>query len=633
MGKCPITGRVGSGAADPYRIEMEHEGTKTSKSDILRMLRPFYWPGEPGDSKHKTAWLRTFVVLALVCLFCGKVCNLLGPFFMGKMVTSLSKLDSTEALKYLIIGAVMYLIGTALDESRNLLYSYVQVHGTTTLAHTFYRHLHSMDYQFFVETKSGETIRCMTRGLEAVRELTRFGVLLMVPTMMEAVAVCIVFAAYYRHVWLALTLIAGLALYVTLTIVGTNWRNKTRTAEAQRDDDMHNISNDGLNNFDTVKYYTNEKYEVDRYMTAVRQHQWCQWRVLTSLSMLNVSQEVVKQITICLSLLFGVLAVLDKRLVVGDVVAIQTYLIVLYRPLYLLGTMYAMVCRALAGLQSAANMLLNEPMTVDKEGAQELSIELTTASDLPMVEFENVSFSYPSLSGSGTRLTLDNVSFRLPKGKSLAIVGPTGTGKTTLSLLLCRMYDVSSGRILVNGVDIATVTQESLRRSIGVVSQSTVLFHATLRDNIRYAKLDATDEEIYEALRRASLLERVLAFPERLDTVVGERGMRLSGGEKQRVSIARCFLKDPPIIILDEATSSLDSKTEAEIQSTLHMLFRNRTVLTIAHRLSTIVDCDTILYMEKGRVKQLGSHAELLQQGGGYKDLWEAQLGGSAGAP
>ncbi|GFE55173.1 ABC transporter family protein [Babesia ovis] len=626
MGKCPITGRGESSEVDAYRLDMRTDIERATKLDVLRMMRPFYWPGEPRDSSHKKHILRAFVILAVVFLFIGKAALLLAPIFLGMTVNALNNHGGENALYYLMVMAIMFFCGIACDELRNLLYSYVQCHGMTTLAEKFYSHMYTMDYQWFLNARSGEIIRCMTRGLESMRDLTRFGVLLLIPTILESVCVIILFAAYFQDLWLTVTVLVGLILYTTATIWATNWRNKTRRAEAERDDEMHSISNDGMSNFDTVKYFTNEKYEVDRYISVVRQHQKCQWRVISSLSVLNITQELLKQGTIMLCLMFAVMAIRKNYMSVGQLVSIQTYLFYLYRPLFLLGTMYAAICRAMAGIQSVANMLKCRPTIVDRPDAAILSLDAPTEETVPMVEFEDVCFSFPEGSGIDSRVTLSNISFSLPRGRSLAIVGPTGSGKTTLSLLLCRMYDANSGTIRINGTDITEITQESLRRNIGVVSQNTMLFHTTLRDNIRYAKLDATDYEIYEALRRASFLDRVMSLPDKLDTVVGERGMRLSGGEKQRVSIARCFLKDPPILILDEATSALDSKTEAEIQSALFMLFNNRTVITIAHRLSTIVDCDSIMYIESGEVKEFGSHDELIELDGHYKSLWDAQL-------
>ncbi|EDO08669.1 ABC transporter family protein [Babesia bovis T2Bo] len=626
MGKCPITGRGSSSEADAFRVDISDDTVRATKGDIIDMMKPFYWPGKPTDSKHKRVVLRSFVLLAVFFLFAGKACHLLAPVFLGQTVNSLKEGEGEKSLYYLLAMALLFFSGTLCDEMRNLLYSYVQCHGLTTLAETFYSHMYTMDYQWFLSAKGGEVIRCMTRGLESMRDLTRFGVLLMVPTLLEATCVCILFAAYFQDPWLTLTVIIGLILYTAVTIGATNWRNKTRRAEAERDDEMHSISNDGMNNFDTVKYFTNEKYEVDRYTEVVRQHQKCQWRVISSLSLLNISQEILKQSTVGLCLMFAVMAVKQNKMSVGQMVSIQTYLFYLYRPLFLLGTMYAAICRAVAGIQSAANMLKCQPTVVDRPDAIQISLDNGTDESMPMIQFQDVCFTFPEKVGLESKVTLKNINFALPKGKSMAIVGPTGSGKTTLSLLLCRLYDPTSGKILINGTDIADVTQESLRKNIGVVSQNTMLFHASLRENLKYAKLDATDYEIYEALRRASFLDRVMALPEKLDTVVGERGMRLSGGEKQRVSIARCFLKDPPILILDEATSALDSKTEADIQSALFMLFHNRTVITIAHRLSTIVDCDSIMYIEAGEIKEFGSHDDLMEKAGYYKSLWDAQL-------
>ncbi|ORM41577.1 Iron-sulfur clusters transporte [Babesia sp. Xinjiang] len=627
MGKCPVTGRGTSSAeGDAFRLEVADDESQATTGDIIRLMKPFYWPGAPTDSLHKRVMLRSFVVFAVVLLFCGKACNLLAPYYLGLTISSLTAGEHSQAMMQLLTMGVLFLSGSACDELRNLLYNYVQCKGLTVLASKMYRHIYTMDYQWFLESKGGEVIRCMTRGLESMRDLTRFGVLLLVPTLLEAFSVSVLFAAYFKDLWMTMTVIIGLIIYTIVTIGTTNWRNKTRRAEAERDDEMHSISNDGISNFDTVKYFTNEEHEVARYATVVRQHQQCQYKVLSSLSALNVSQELLKQITIYLCLLFALMAVRNERMTVGQMVSVQTYLFYLYRPLFLLGTMYATICRAAAGIQSAANMMNCQPTVVDREGAVSLCLDEKEDSSIPMIEFRNVSFSFPSRDLPAPKVTLRDISFKLPRGRSLAIVGPTGSGKTTLSLLLSRLYDASSGEIYVNGQDITSVTQESLRRNIGVVSQNTMLFHSTLRDNIRYAKLDATDEEVYEALRRASFQDRVMTLPDKLDTVVGERGMRLSGGEKQRVSIARCFLKDPPILILDEATSALDSKTEADIQTALRLLFHNRTVITIAHRLSTIVDCDSIMYIENGEIKEFGSHMDLFELGGHYRSLWEAQL-------
>ncbi|KAK1937374.1 ABC transporter family protein [Babesia divergens] len=625
MARCPITDRGNSAESNPFRVELNLNRPRATFRDILRMMRPFYWPGASTDPVHKKFILRLFVYMAIVLLFCAKAANLLAPHFMGMTVTSLSQGNREDTIKYLIITAAMYMCGTSCDELRNVFYGYVQCTGLTTLALSIYQHLHSLNYQWYVESKSGEVIRCMIRGIESMRDLTRYGVLLLVPTIIESVAVCIVFALYFRMLWLTVTVVMGLCIYIVMTIVVTNWRNATRKAQVQRDNELHNISNDGLNNFETVKYYTNEKYEVKRYTYAARQHELCHWRVLKSLSMLNVSQEVLKQTTMVLCLYFSVLGVVDGRLAVGEVVAIQNYLFQVFRPLYILGTMYSTMCNAIAGIQSVADLMQCRPDVVDKPDASELVLDVDSASKVPMIEFRNVYFAYPSIGASASGGMIRDINIKVPKGHSLAIVGSTGSGKTTIGRLLCRFYDTHRGSILVNGIDITDVTQHSLRRSIGVVSQETVLFHTSIRDNIRYAKLDATDEEVYEALKQASLYDRVMSFPDKLDTIVGERGMRLSGGEKQRVSIARCFLKNPPIIILDEATSSLDSKTEAQIQITLGSLFHNRTVLTIAHRLSTIVHCDAILLLENGIIREYGSHSDLLHLNGLYKSMWEAQ--------
>ncbi|KAK1444016.1 ATP-binding cassette sub-family B protein [Babesia gibsoni] len=624
MASCPV-GRMGSKPEDnPYRIVIAKDRPKASVRDIINLMRPFYWPGSKRDHIHKKVFLRLFLILAILLLMAGKVASLVAPHFLGLTITYLAQEKKDQAIKTLVISGFLYLTGTACDETRNMLYGYIQCNGLTELALNIYQHLHSLDYQWYVESKGGEILRCMMRGLESMRDLTRFGLLLLIPTLIEAIAVCLVFAIYFQMWTLTITVFIGLIVYVLVTIFGTNIRNGIRTAAVQRDNEMNNIANDGLANFEIVKHYNNERYEVERYTKAAHQQQQCQWLVLKSLSVLNTSQEAIKQVTIVVSLLFGLLSVINGDAKVGEVVAIQSYLFYLFRPLFLLGTIYSTICNAAAGIQNVADMMQIKSSVVNKPDAEELVLDMNK--DVPMIEYRNVSFSYPATGDKGSSAMLKNINFKIAAGKSMAIVGATGGGKTTVGRLLCRFYDIVGGEILVNGVNIADVTKESLRKSIGVVSQDTVLFHASIRENVSYAKHDATDEEIYEALKQAKLYDRVMELPQKLDTIVGERGMRLSGGEKQRVSIARCLLKNPRIIILDEATSALDSKTEVQIQATLGTMFKNRTVITIAHRLSTIVNCDAIMLIDNGMVKEYGSHEELLRLNGQYKSMWEAQL-------
>ncbi|KAK2195258.1 bifunctional ABC transporter type 1 [Babesia duncani] len=631
MSGCPMNngrGKMPEGQS-PYRLVIESKfKVEATTRDYLQMMRPFYWPGQKDDPRHKVIVLRLLIILCITFLISGKVVNMLYPYFMGQSITYLAKKDRKMAIYNLILFCVFGFLGVLLQQLVNLSYHYVQCSGLKDLSLIIYKHLHTLSYQWFVDSRSGETIRSMTRGLESMRELTQFGLLTLVPCTLEAIAVTLVFFIYFKNYKLGVTLVVALFLYITTTIIITNWRQKTRQAQVQRDNEAHNISNDGLTNFETVKYYTNEKYEVERYTKAVLEHEICYWRVLKSLALINVTQDFLKQSCIVTCLVLTSLAVLDGDYDVGEVTSVLTYLYALYRPLFILGTVYSAILRAIAGIRDAANLLKTKPSVVDSPDAIELTIDSSdTNCETAMVEYENVSFKYND-EDETARWVLDNVSFKIPRGGSLAIVGSTGSGKTTVSRLLCRFLDVNKGSIKVGGKDITTVTQTSLRKNIGVVAQDTVLFHASLRENIRYAKWDATDDEIYNALKQASLYDRVMRFPQGLDTIVGERGLKLSGGEKQRVSIARCFLKDPPIIILDEATSSLDSKTESQIQDTLFNLFQDRTVITIAHRLSTIVHCDEIILLEQGNIVERGSHQKLLELGGPYSVLWATQLRG-----
>ncbi|AFZ79758.1 ABC transporter, ATP-binding protein family member protein [Theileria equi strain WA] len=607
-------------------------------------MRPFYWPNRNTTFNKSYHLLRLLIVLAVVFLCCGKACSLSSPHFIGRAVEALSKKEKGNAIYNLAMFSLAAFMAICCDEMRNLSYRYVQCIGITDLSLRFYSHLHTLSYQWFAENKSGEIVRSMYRGMDSVREFTQFGVILLVPTVVESVSIVILFMAYFKDIWLSVTVFCGLVIYFVITIVVTNWRTRTREAHAKRDNEIHGLATDGINNFETVKYYTNEDFEVRKFVKAVKVHEKLNWKIMNSLSFINVSQEVIKQGTIFLCLFIGSTYILAGTADIGAIITIQTYLFLLFRPLFILGSIYSTVVKAIVGVQDAIVLFKTQPTVVDLPDAKTLDIH--GDEEVPaLIEYTNVSFAYNTGALKHDKdaheihkrakerpgkcpidLTLHSISFKLDKFKSVAIVGPTGSGKTTICRLLCRLYDVTSGSIKINGVPVNEYTQKSLRNNIGVVAQDTILFHDTIRNNIRYAKLDATDDEIYASLKKARLYDRVLEFPDKLDTVVGERGVKLSGGEKQRVSIARCFLKDPPIIILDEATSALDSKTESLIQETITTLTSKKTVLTIAHRLSTIVNADNILVIDKGKILQQGKHNELIEKEGPYKELWNAQL-------
>lgn len=444
------------------------------------------------------------------------------------------------------------------------------------------------------------------------------------PTMVEAIVVIFIFAMHFKVAMLAILGFIALVLYSITTIKITLWRKKFREAMNKHDNEFHDRATDCLINFETVKCFTNEAYEVELFSASVRQYQNQFSMTMASLGILNSSQALIIQATI-----FGCLAVAVPHVVhdnhglnIGSFVAISVYLSNLFAPLSFLGSIYNMLIKAYVDLQKLSDLLTVQPDVVDLASAPRLNLQSESSGVL--IEFDSVSFHYPTQAAtSGLR----NISFRIEPNTTTAVVGQTGSGKTTLSRLLFRFYDIDQGRILVNGQNIAHVQQQSLRKAIGIVPQDTVLFNDTILSNIKYGDLNATMEQVIQVTKDAQIYDRIMSFPQQWNTKVGERGLKLSGGEKQRIAIARTLLKNPPIVILDEATSALDTVTEKQIQKALKNLRDNRTMFVIAHRLSTVRNVDQILVLDQGQVIEQGTHDELMENTstGAYSRLWAMQ--------
>jgi len=501
-----------------------------------------------------------------------------------------------------------------------------------------------------LKKKLGEVIRSMDRGIAACDILMKYLFLWMVPAIAESILVCVIFAAYFDYLPLALTIFVFVFVYMVWTIVLTLWRKKFRKAVTVSDNDWHDKCTDSLINFETVKYFTAEKFEIDRFTESVQSYQSSSVDVQASLSFLNITQMILMQTCLAVALVlssFGIKKRFDccmeqydcelesglleccasvgskcGGMEIGDFVAVLTYTLNLFGPLNFLGSVYNAVVMALIDLRNLSELLAEEPGLTDAPDAMELPRSNEENPEVA-VEFDNVHFKYPAqVDGQG----LTGVSFKMLKGTTTAIVGTTGAGKTTISRLLFRFYDVDGGAVKVNGRDVRTVTQQSLREAIGVVPQSTSMFNDTIKHNILYGKRDATDEELDKVAESAQMLKFIRALPEGWETMVGDRGLKLSGGEKQRTAIARCLLKDPPFVMLDEATSALDTVTENSVQEALDALGSERTCLVIAHRLGTIRNADNIVVLGDGVVLEQGSHDELLQTGGKYAEMWNMQL-------
>ncbi|KAL0587002.1 hypothetical protein ABG067_003342 [Albugo candida] len=612
------------------------EGVPFSK--MMCILRPYFWPN--GTANRARAF-STYLFL-----FLSKLLNLLSPLYMAKATNAIIKQDAKTALFALAIFSGMTLGSKLLKELQSLIYLKVKQTAYIELATYTYAHLHALSYDWHVHKKLGDVLRSMDRGVESANSVVSYLFLSLFPTLGESIVVLVIFAAHFQLASLSFIAFMSLVLYAYLTVTITLWRKKFREASNKHDNEYHDKATDALINYETIKYFTNEKYEVDSYTEVIRKFQTQSVTVQASLSLLNSSQAFVFQMTI-----FGSLAIAAPYVIrheqnqsqgfedaikinVGDFVAISVYLNNLFQPLAFLGTIYNMIIRAIVDMQKLSELLSIEPDVMDHPHAVDLSVNEHTRTHGIPVSFRNVSFKYPRSTtadkadedlaiGRGVR----DLTFSIPAGTTTALVGETGSGKSTIGRLLFRFYECDRGEILVNKYNIRNVTQHSLRHIIGMVPQDTTLFNGTIYDNIKYGNLEATFEQVENAARHAKIYDFIMKLPDAWNSRVGERGLKLSGGEKQRIAIARVLLKDPPFVILDEATSALDTLTEQEIQMALRRLQRNRTMLIIAHRLSTISHANEILVLHEGEIVERGSHEELVgRQNSVYTRMWHAQL-------
>lgn len=569
----------------------------------LKSLFPYVWR------------FKTRVVLALSCLILAKVATVLMPIYLKQVIDALS-LPATALMlpvaALLGYGAVR-LVSSALGEIRDALFARVTQGAVRLIANHVFRHLLDLSLRFHTERQTGGLSRDIERGTKGVSFLLNFLVFNILPTLLEIALVCGILLWRYDWAFAAVTL-GTIAAYIVFTLLVTERRMRYRRAMNDLDSRANSRAIDALLNYETVKYFGNEEYEINRYDQNMGQWVQAAVRNQVSLNLLNIGQASIISIGVTALLFMSAQGVLAGTMTVGDVVLVSAFLTQLYAPLNFLGFVYREIKNSLADMERLFSLLRRKQEVQDAPNAQELSC--TPAS----VRFENVSFAYDK-----RRTVIQNLSFDIPAGKTVAVVGSSGAGKSTLSRLLFRFYDVTQGRILFNGRELREWTQESLRRHIGIVPQDTVLFNDTVLHNIAYGRPDASKEQIVAAARAASIHDFIQSLPDGYETVVGERGLKLSGGEKQRVAIARTLLKNPPVLILDEATSALDTRTERAIQAELNEIARDRTSLIIAHRLSTITDADLILVLERGQIVEQGTHSELLALNGAYARMWNIQ--------
>ncbi|HEX6442388.1 MAG TPA: ABC transporter ATP-binding protein/permease [Stellaceae bacterium] len=575
----------------------------------MKGLAPYLWPRDSLE-------LRTRVVLAVAFLIAGKLVNITIPLLYKHAVDALS--GGQAAIVAVPVATILgyglaRVASQAFNELRNGVFAKVAQRAVRKIALSAFRHIHSLSLRFHLERRTGGLARAVERGTAGIEFLLSFMLFNVVPTLFEIVVVCAILWRLYNWAFAAVTL-GTIVAYVSFTFVVTDWRVRFRREMNTRNSEANTKAVDSLLNYETVKYFANEEHEAERYDRALRAYERAAVKSETTLALLNIGQGAVIAAGLIGVMILAGEGVAAGRMTIGDFVLVNTYLIQLYTPLNFLGMVYRNIKQSLTDLEQMMSLLRIRPEIEDRPGAPALLVRHGA------VAFRHVDFRYEP-----RRPGLGDVDFEIPPGTSLAIVGPSGAGKSTIARLLFRFYDVEGGAIDIDGQDIRDVSQDSLRRAIGVVPQDTVLFNDTIFYNIAYGRPGASHAEIEEAARLAHIHDFVAGLPDGYETMVGERGLKLSGGEKQRVAIARVILKAPKILVFDEATSALDTRTEREIQASLAEVAAGHTTLVIAHRLSTVVDVDQILVLDHGRIVERGHHRDLLARGGVYAAMWARQ--------
>ncbi len=605
--------------AHPIKAESKVSAAGGALLRTLIHLWPYIWPSDRRDLKRR-------VFGSFVLLLIAKLATIATPFTFKWATDALTGQGSAPIaadswLVWIIAAPValtlaygaMRVLMAALTQLRDGVFAKVAMHAVRRLAYRTFVHMHELSLRFHLERKTGGLTRVLERGRNGIETIVRMVILQLIPTIVELsmIIAVLMWQFDWRYV---LTILVTVAFYMAYTYRATEWRIGIRRKMNDSDTEANVKAIDSLLNYETVKYFSAEEREAARYDRSMERYEDASVKAYTSLAVLNAGQALIFTCGLAATMVMCAIDIRKGTNTVGDFVLINAMMIQLYQPLNFMGMVYREIKQAITDIEIMFGILGREPEIGDVPGAVPLDV------DRGAIRFENVRFAYEA-----QRPILKGISFEVPAGKTVAVVGPSGAGKSTISRLLFRFYDLSGGRILVDGQDISRVTQKSLREAIGMVPQDTVLFNDTIRYNIRYGRWEASDSEVEDAARLAQIDGFIRMSPKGYETEVGERGLKLSGGEKQRVAIARTILKAPPILLLDEATSALDSHTEKEIQDALERVSRNRTTLVIAHRLSTIVGADEIIVLDKGEIVERGNHGELLASGGLYASMWNRQ--------
>ena len=587
-----------------------YEPRSTADWDTLKRLLPYLW-------QYK--WR---VVAALSFMICAKLANVGVPLLLKNLVDTMTpvvggvQMALVVPVSLLVAYGLLRLSTTAFTELRELVFAKATQGAARSIALQTFEHLHALSLRFHLERQTGGMTRDIERGVRGIESLISYSLYSIVPTLIE-VALVLGILAFKFDAWFAWITVAALVVYIFFTVKVTEWRTQFRREANEFDSAAHTKAVDSLLNYETVKYFNNEAYEAKRYDESLERLRQARLKAQTTLSLLNTGQQLIIAIGLVAMLWRATQGVVDGRMTLGDLVMVNAFMIQLYIPLNFLGVIYREIKQSLTDLDKMFTLMEREREVADAPGAKALNAEDAT------VRFEGVHFAYDP-----ARPILRDISFEIPAGKTVAVVGPSGSGKSTLARLLFRFYDVQQGRICIAGQDVRTVTQSSVRSCVGIVPQDTVLFNDTVAYNIAYGRPGSSQTEVEQAAKAARIHDFIFSTPKGYDTMVGERGLKLSGGEKQRVAIARTLLKNPPILIFDEATSALDSANEKAIQAELQNVAQNKTSLVIAHRLSTVVDAYEILVMEAGRIVERGTHSDLLARQGRYAEMWAMQQSG-----